>query len=318
MTDRRGARVGDYRAPLFLAWQLTNACRCLCLACCEESGPDKAWPRELSRDEALKLAHDIVDAGIPHVAFGGGEPVAVPHFWEICEILHQGAVGIKLETDGLLLDAAACARLQDWRVPCVQVSLDGASAVVHEKMRPGGSFSGAVASVRRLADAGLEPEVVFAPTRFNLADAAGVYDLAASCGARTFVTGPLMRLGRAAADWERLAPDARDWQKAVAALEGRARLSRDKVRLAIYPWDIREEIRVRRESPQAMVLVVPDGKVKLLNALPFAPGDLRRQSLLEAWQSVCAAWRSDKVSGFIDRVLADPTLLRHANECWDV
>jgi hypothetical protein len=30
------------------------------------------------------------------------------------------------------------------------------------------------------------------------------------------------------------------------------------------------------DNPQAMLLVVPNGKVKLLNALPFAPADLRR------------------------------------------
>jgi len=88
--------------------------------------------------------------------------------------------------------------------------------------------------------------------------------------------------------------------------------------LSIYPWGVREEIRVRRQSPQAMMLVVPDGKAKLLNALPFAPGDVRRQSLAAAWQAVCRAWISPKVNDFMDRVLADPKLLCHANECWDV
>jgi len=90
------------------------------------------------------------------------------------------------------------------------------------------------------------------------------------------------------------------------------------LRLSIYPWDVCEEIRVRRESPQAMMLVVPDGKAKLLNALPFAPGDLRSQSLTEAWQAVCRAWSSPKVNDFIDQILSDPKLLCHANECWDV
>jgi hypothetical protein len=125
-----------------------------------------------------------------------------------------------------------------------------------------------------------------------------------------------MRLGRAAAHWKTLSPSENDWQGTVACLEEKARGS--GLRLSIYPWDVREEIRVRRESPQAMMLVVPDGKAKLLNALPFAPGDLRHQSLAEAWQAVCRAWESPKVNDFIDRVLADPKLLRHANECWDV
>jgi len=318
MTDQRGASVGDYRAPLFVAWQLTNACRCRCLACCEDSGPDQKWPHELSRAEALKLARDIVEAGIPYVAFGGGEPVAVPHFWEVCDVLQSGGVAIKLETDGLLLDEAACARLKAWQVSCVQISLDGASAEVHERVRPGGSFIGAVASVHRLADAGLGPEVVFVPTRLNLDDAPAVIDLAAKNGARTFVTGPLMRLGRAAADWQKLAPNEEQWRGAVASIEERVRRYGGQMRLSVYPWDIREEIRTRRENPQAMLLIVPDGMVKLLNALPFSAGDVRRQSLAEVWQAVCRAWRSPQVTEFVDRVLADPTLLRHANECWQV
>jgi len=318
MTDQRGASAGDYRAPLLVAWQLTNACRGRCRHCCEDSGPDRAWPRELTRGEALGLAARIVEAGIPYVAFGGGEPVAVPHFWDICAVLRRGGAAVKIETDGLLLDDAACARLKAGEASCVQVSLDGASAEVHERVRPGGSFAGAAAAVRRLAEAGLGPEIVFVPTRLNIADAPAVYDLAAASGARTFVTGPLMRLGRAASDWERLAPDPGDWRRAVAALKERARRPGRKTRLAVYPWDVREELRVRRQSPQAMMLVVPDGKTKLLNALPFAPADLRRQSLAEAWEAVRRAWGSPKVSDFIERVLAEPDLLRHANECWSV
>ena len=75
----QGRSVLEYDAPLFLAWQLTNRCSARCIACCEESGPDKAWRDELSRDEALDLTDRIVGAGIPYVAFGGGEPLSVPH-----------------------------------------------------------------------------------------------------------------------------------------------------------------------------------------------------------------------------------------------
>src|SRR5262249_22558110 len=62
--------------------------------------------------------------------------------------------------------------------------------------------------------------------------------------------------------------------------------------LSIYPWDIVTEIETRLESPQAMLLVVPNGKVKLLNALPFAPADLRRDSLETAWRADRGAWRA--------------------------
>jgi hypothetical protein len=67
-----------------------------------------------------------------------------------------------------------------------------------------------------------------------------------------------------------------------------------------------------------MLLVVPNGKVKLLNALPFAPADLRRDSLESAWDAYRAAWRSSEVSEFIAACRADPALLGHANETWEL
>ncbi len=57
----------------------------------------------------------------------------------------------------------------------------------------------------------------------------------------------------------------------------------------------------RLERPQAMLLVVPNGKVKLLNALPFAAADLRRDSLEDAWRAYRDAWHAPEVREFITR-----------------
>jgi hypothetical protein len=64
--------------------------------------------------------------------------------------------------------------------------------------------------------------------------------------------------------------------------------------------------------------VVPNGKVKLLNALPFAVADLRRDSLETAWAAYCDAWSSAAVRTFVERCTSEPALLRHANETWQV
>src|SRR5215467_8518558 len=120
-----GRAVDEYRAPLFLAWQLTNRCSARCIACCEESGPDKAWRDELRRDEALELCRRIVDFGIPYVAFGGGEPLGVPHCWELFELLVGAGIALKIETDGSRIDDTAADRLSSLAVQCVQISVDG-------------------------------------------------------------------------------------------------------------------------------------------------------------------------------------------------
>lgn len=309
--------MGDYGAPLFLAWQLTNRCTGSCLHCCEESGPEKTWPDELDRKRALRLAEEIVELGIPYVAFGGGEPLGVPHAWEVFEILTRGGTELKLETNGLDIDDARADFLQDLKVACVQISIDGASAAVHERLRPGSGYAQAWAAIDRLVRRGLEPELVFIPNRINIQDAPEVFRQAAHRGIRTFVTGPMMRLGRAAEAWDALACTEDDWARTAETLKREeARLG--KPRLACYPWGIQKEMLTRLESPQAMTLVVPNGRVKLLNALPFAAGDLKKESLMSAWPKVARAWASPTVRDFVMKAQTDPTLLRHANECWDL
>ena len=76
------------------------------------------------------------------------------------------------------------------------------------------------------------------------------------------------------------------------------------------------EMKKRLEEPQAMLLVVPNGKVKLLNALPFAPADIREHSISEAWKLYQEAWKSDEVRGFVEACSTRPELLLHANETW--
>jgi MoaA/NifB/PqqE/SkfB family radical SAM enzyme len=311
-------RLDDYRAPLFFAWQLTNRCSARCITCCEESGPDKAWRDELTRAEALDLARRVADSGIPYVAFGGGEPLGVPHCWEIFELLAASGVALKLETDGSRIDDVAAARLAALPVQCVQISVDGATAAVHERVRPGSSFTAAVAAIERVAARGLSPQFVFVPNRFNIHEIVAAYDLAVSLDCGAFVTGPLMRIGRAAAQWSALACSPDEWQTYVATLTGHARARGNPVPLAIYPWDILTELETRLRHPQAMLLVVPNGKVKLLNALPFSPADLRRDSIDQAWQAYRSAWQSQPVRDFVAACLADPQLLRHANETWPV
>lgn len=309
--------MGDYHAPLFLAWQLTNNCTGRCLHCCEESGKDFVWKDEMNREQALSLARQIVQNGIAYVAFGGGEPMSSPWVWEIYEILTKGGVEIKIETNGLDLDDAACDRLKAMNIACVQISIDGATAAVHEKLRPGSGYKPAWDALERLARRGLEPELVFIPTKINVGDAVAVYEQAAKAGVRTFVTGPMMRLGRAAHAWDSLACSDEDWAEAVMGLKAAAAALKGP-RLAVYPWGIQQEMKTRAESPQSMVLVVPNGRAKLLNALPFAVADLKTETLASAWPKVGAAWKSKEVQDFVRRAQTETDLLKHANECWDL
>ena len=312
----QGRSVDEYRAPLFVAWQLTNRCTARCIACCEESGPGNGWTDELGRDEALAIAGRIASAGVPYVAFGGGEPLGVSYCWDLFQLFADAGVLLKLETDGSRIDDVGADRLAALRVQCIQISVDGATAATHERSRPGSSFAAATGAIARLAERGMTPQWVFVPTRLNLHEMPDAYERAASMGCEAFVTGPLMRIGRAAAHWDAIACSPAQWSDAVEALRERAKSVGAATALSIYPWDIVTEMERRLDSPQAMLLVVPNGKVKLLNALPFAPADLRRDSIEEAWDAYRRAWQTPQVRAFVGACRGNPALLRHANETW--
>ncbi|HEY2816203.1 MAG TPA: radical SAM protein [Casimicrobiaceae bacterium] len=312
----QGRSVDEYRAPLFIAWQLTNRCSARCITCCEESGPDKIWGDELRREEALALAQRIVALGVPYVAFGGGEPLGVPFCWDLFERFAEAGVSIKLETDGSRIDDAAADRLAALAVQCVQISVDGATAATHERVRPGSRFADVLASIERLTARGRPPQFVFVPTRLNVHEVVAAYDLAAALGCSAFVTGPLMRIGRAAAGWDRIACTSDEWERAADGLRRHAASSEPPITLSIYPWDIVTEMERRLVDPQAMLLIVPNGKIKLLNALPFSPADLRHETLEQAWDAYRRAWHSAEVREFVGQCRRNPALLGHANETW--
>src|SRR5260370_40153703 len=95
---------------------------------------------------------------------------------EFCELVTAGRVEIKIETNGLGLDDKACDRLKAMNIACVQISIDGAVAGTHEKLRPGSGYAPAWEAINRLVRRGLEPELVFIPTRINVKDTVDVYE----------------------------------------------------------------------------------------------------------------------------------------------
>jgi MoaA/NifB/PqqE/SkfB family radical SAM enzyme len=89
-------------------------------------------------------------------------------------------------------------------------------------MRPGSSFENTLAAIRRLTARGHAPQLVFVPSRFNIHEAVAAYDLSVRLGCEAFVTGPMMRIGRAATAWDAIACTDGEWQKAADALRERA------------------------------------------------------------------------------------------------
>jgi MoaA/NifB/PqqE/SkfB family radical SAM enzyme len=308
-------RIEALSAPLFVAWQLTRDCDLCCLHCCTESAPGKRLPDELTEAEALRVADDIAQCGVPYVMLCGGEPLVVPHFLAVAERLGHAGVHLKIETNGQRLDGATVERLARLPIRSVQISLDGDSEAVYQRQRPGGSLARAHAACRAVRSAGLPLEITFAPTRINVHELVAVVERARALGAFRFNTGALMRLGTAARRWNVMEPTVEQYERFRADLERLASIE-DALELCYSPFDLAEGLRRSADDPPATLLLLPNGWVKVAAALPHVCADLRKASLADAWRAYCEAWRSATVKAAAARAIGDASRHPAANR-WE-
>ena len=298
--------TGDLEAPLYVAWQITNECNLACLHCIEESGPGKAFRDELSPEEFRGILDQFVKLEVPYVSFSGGEPMVHPHFFEMAEHFCAGGGQLKVETNGHYLTPDNCRRLKEIGIKAVQVSIDGGSKETFNRMRVLGQFDVVVEGTRSLRDAGVPIEVNFSPTHFNVHEIEGAVDLAYGLGAYSFYTGRTMYTGNAVKTWSKIAPTEAQYAEFFAKLKAKAEEYKGRMRVYFHEMGLLEELRYRLENPAALVIVLPNGLVKLINALPFVCGDLRRQPLTEVWGNFQRAWQDPRVAQFVEDLAADP------------
>ncbi len=314
LPESLGASAADLSAPLYAAWQLTNECGLSCRHCIEGSGPGRAMPGELSRDEAFRIIDQLLAAEVPYVAFSGGEPLLHPHFFELLGRFRGSGTGLKVETNGQNFDAGTCERMAECEVKSVQLSMDGTSEEAYRALRPGASLAKVIDAIRGLRRVGIAVEVNFAPTRFNAGEIGAAMDRAFELGAYAFYTGRLMRTGRAVEFWDSLAPSEAQYGEFFGTVKAKALEYEGRMRVCYHELGIAGELRYRVEHPAALIIILPDGRVKLINALPFVCGDLRRQGLGEVWTAYQKAWKDPRVTRFIDQLDRDPDAIAKLHE----
>jgi MoaA/NifB/PqqE/SkfB family radical SAM enzyme len=299
----------DLGAPLYVAWQITNECNLACLHCIEESGPGKAFKDELTTAEATAIIDQLVASEVPYVSFSGGEPMVRPDFFEMVERITKGGVGLKIETNGHYLTEDNCRRLKDLGVKAVQVSIDGATPASFNKMRVHGRFDTALEGIGRLKAAGIPIEINFVPAKFNIHEIGEAVDLAHRVGAYSFYTGKIMYTGNAVRTWKITAPDEKDYPKFFETLHAKTKEYEGRMRVYFHEMGLLDELRYRLINPAALFIILPNGKVKLINALPFTCGDLRDQKLGQVWANFQKAWKDPKVAQFVDQLAVDPDIV---------
>jgi radical SAM protein with 4Fe4S-binding SPASM domain len=215
-----------------LFWEATIKCNLTC-AHCRRLESDEAADRDLSTGQAKELVEQLADLGkrqtmMPVLVFSGGEPLCREDLFELVGQARSMGIVPALATNGTLIDPTIAGMIKDSGIARVAVSLDGATAQVHDKLRRlEGSFERAVAGIGHLHDKQVPFQVNITLTRHNAGQLEEIYGLAESLGAialHIFMLVPV-GCGQVLAETDMLSPEQYEQKMLeICRLDGLGRL----------------------------------------------------------------------------------------------
>jgi SynChlorMet cassette radical SAM/SPASM protein ScmF len=186
LVEARATEAGNPPPLRQLYFYLTEGCNLACRHCWlapkydPEGSRYESLPVELF-ETAIREAKPL---GLERVKLTGGEPLLHPHFLELLAIVRREGLGLTLETNGMLCIPEIAAEIALSPRRSVSVSMDGADAATHERVRGvAGSFERAQQAVRNLVAAEIRPQIIMTLFRENVDQLEAMIRMAEELGA---------------------------------------------------------------------------------------------------------------------------------------
>jgi len=175
-------------SPIYVDWAVTRACNLNCRHC---AGMQKG---ELTHDEAVDVAKDIISLSPKWVILEGGEPLLRKDLPEIGRMFHQAGIDTFVITNGNAFNETRLRELGSFS-PKVLFSIDGANAEAYEYVKRGAKFKTALKWASRCADLGIFQGITTVLTKLSLGQTADFIRLTESLGGRRVIFLPLKPFG---------------------------------------------------------------------------------------------------------------------------
>ncbi len=296
---------GAFRAPLYIAWELTHRCNARCIHCYSASGPDADLAGDLTTAEALGLIDQLADAGLLVLAFSGGEPLLRRDWRELAAHAVRRGLSLNIGTNGSTITPRTADEIAALGVTSVTVSLDGADATTHERFRRlPGLFDRTTRAVRLLSERGVRVVVSFTPTQENWRQNRAIVDLSVALGASAVNLSEYVPAGRGTLALALTPSELRELLTTWIALREDFRGVIDLIwhdcRVGMLVSDEERRKYVGCGAGRLLARILPDGAVTPCVFLPTVIGSLRETAFASLWSEapLLAAFRDrSRISG---------------------
>jgi AdoMet-dependent heme synthase len=177
--DRLISRTVEKHRPLSVHFDLTYRCNERCMHCYLDHDDHG----ELTTAECLEVLDDLARSGALFLTFSGGEIFLRPDLYEILAAARGLHFDISLKTNALLVTPERAARLREFGVRRVQISVYSDIPAVHDAItKVPGSLERTLAAIPILREHGLQVKLACPLMQENLMAYRGVMALAEKLG----------------------------------------------------------------------------------------------------------------------------------------
>jgi radical SAM protein with 4Fe4S-binding SPASM domain len=171
-------------SPVYVDWAITRACNLKCRHCVgmEES--------EITHDEAVRIAQDIIRLSPKWVILEGGEPLLRKDLPEVCGMFRRAGIDMFIITNGNAFTEERLQALAPFS-PKVLFSMDGADAETYEYVKRGANFDTARKWAARCAEIGIFYGITTVLTRLTVKQSRDFIRLTESFGGKSVIFLPL-------------------------------------------------------------------------------------------------------------------------------
>lgn len=161
--------------PEYAVWELTLRCNMSCLHCGSSAG--RARANELTVEECLGVADDLLLLGCRQITFIGGEIFLFQGWERVARRMSDGGAKVNIITNAYLMGVEEIARIKEAKLSNVGISLDGMEKNHDRIRRSNGSFRKVLIAFEMLRKADIPMAVVTSLLGFNITDLDEMYGL---------------------------------------------------------------------------------------------------------------------------------------------
>ncbi len=292
-------KLDYYSAPLSVLWDITYRCNMKCKHCLNG---DPTSFNELNLSEIMVVLNELKRMKVFSINFSGGEPLIRDDIFEILQAASKQNFGLRLSSNGLLIDNTILERLKDLDVFCLQISIDGFKET-HDNFRGvKGAYEKAINALKTASEMGFHTTMSTMIIKDNVGELEGLLELAESLGVSSFKLNSFMPMGRGDTHQDNLKVSKNNLEKLSAIFLKKKNEHGHRINMqidALFPWllncNIKDDIVVRGitssvnvkcSAGQTTLVISPEGTVfscPFLSQFPL--GNILESSLYDIWHN---------------------------------